>query len=529
MTQQTRPLLSRDLWLEHNEEMQESKHEEGEQELLVIEEDESVNEHESLVRLLMDIMLATEKDEFLGKLLEDEEQAQHLGYTIQSGVIYHGGQIVVPDDDEIRTRIISSKHDTPLAGHRGITKTIQLIQRNFTWKKLKESVSAFVQTCDMCNRTKRSLRKPQGLLRPLPTPERPWASISMDFVMPLPESTGFDAVLVVVDRLTKMAHFVPTTSTVDAEGMAKLVLGHIVKLHGLPEDIVSDRGSVFTSRVWELMCKELHIERKLSTAWHPQTDGQTERINQIMEQYLRAFCSYRQDDWVDLLPFAEFSYNNAESATTKVSPFAANYGFNPTMDFVTIENDNVRRTGTLLDDIRETQNYLKQEIEIAKDRYKHFADQRRRSEDIMQVGDMVWLSMDNIKTTRPMKKLDYQWSGPFKILERIKDTAYKLDLPKTMRIHNIFHPSKLKKYDNKNAPPRAHVQPPLALVIEDQEFHHIEVILDSRRMGRSIQYLVHWAGYGVNDQTWEPYSTLNEDAPDMIQEFHRRNPDKPRL
>lgn len=349
----------------------------------------------------------------------------------------------------------------------------------------------------------------------------------MDFVMPLPMSQGFDAILVVVDRLTKMAHFIPTYTTVDTLGVAKLIISEVVRLHGLPADIVSDRGTVFTSRIWEQLCARLGIDRKLSTAYHPQTDGQTERVNQIMEQYLRAYCNYRQDDWRELLPVAEFSYNNGDSATTNLSPFAANYGFNPKMDFMETVTSVGDQGELVLKNISDIQGFAKQEIRLAQERYKRFADLKRQPEPGYSEGEYVWLSTDNLKTTRPMKKLDYQWIGPYKVIRKIKDSAYALELPATMKIHNVFHPSKLKKKTTLNAPPRNYVPPDMPVVIEGQEFHEVEAILDSRRRGRSVQYLVHWKGYGINDRTWEPYRMLYEDVPNLLAIYHREHPGKP--
>lgn len=340
--------------------------------------------------------------------------------------------------------------------------------------------------------------------------------------MPLPTSEGHDAILVVVDRFTKMAHFLPTVTTVTAEGTARLILDNIVKLHGLPDDIISDRGAVFNSRLWELMCAQLGIERKLSSAYHPETDGQTERINQVMEQYIRTYCSYKQDNWTGLLSQAEFAYNNAESATTNMSPFAANYGFNPSMDFDNTWSDNDPNRTDLLVDIRQIQKYLRQEIDRAQERYKYFADQRRQPDPGYQSGDRVWLSTKHIKTTRPMKKLDYQYLGPYRIRRKIKDTAYELELPRTMRIHNVFHPSLLKTYHGVGPPRQVEPRTP-PVVVQGDEFHEIEEILDYRKTGRSIQYLVGWKNYGVGDRTWEPASTLEQDAPELVSEFHRRN------
>ena len=171
-------------------------------------------------------------------------------------------------------------------------------------------VEEYIASCPECKRAKSSRHKPYGPLRFLPIPERPWNSISMDFIEGLPTSDGFDTILVVVDRLTKMAIFIPTTKEASAPELAYLFLQNVFAKHGVPADIVSDRGKHFVSRFWASLCSLLKIKSNLSTAYHPETDGQTERINQKIEQYLRLFINYHQTDWVNWLPTAEFAYNN---------------------------------------------------------------------------------------------------------------------------------------------------------------------------------------------------------------------------
>ena len=171
-------------------------------------------------------------------------------------------------------------------------------------------VRQYVKGCDLCQRNKSSCHAPYGDLNPLEIPSRNWESISMDFITDLPTSHGYDTLLVVVDRLSKQAHFIPTIKSLDAPDLARLYVTLVFKLHGLPSSIISDRGTVFTSLFWKELTSQLGVQLKLSTAYHPQTDGQTEQVNQCVEQYLRNFCSYQQDDWVDWVALAEFQYNN---------------------------------------------------------------------------------------------------------------------------------------------------------------------------------------------------------------------------
>src|SRR5690606_21533840 len=220
-------------------------------------------------------------------------------------------------------------HDSKLAGHFGQHKTLELIRRNFYWPKMEEMVEHYVSTCDNCQRNKTTRHKRFGLLHPLETPYAPWDSISMDFIVQLPQSAGHTQIWVVVDRFTKMARFIALPTKCKAPDLAKLFLKEIFRFHGLPLDIVSDRDSRFTSNFWKELMDLLEIKRNMSTAFHPQSDGQTERVNQTLEAYLRAFANYEQSNWSSLLHVAEFAYNNSESSATKMTPFYANFGFHP--------------------------------------------------------------------------------------------------------------------------------------------------------------------------------------------------------
>jgi hypothetical protein len=258
------------------------------------------------------------------------------------GLLRKQGKIFIPGASALRTEILQRSHDDPLAGHFGFERTTQLIRKSFFWATLEKDVKEYIASCDICQRTKTKRHRPYGELASLPVPEGPWQEITMDFIIGLPPSrrvdSVYDSVLVVVDRFTKMAKYIPCRKTIDAEQLAELLIGTIFKDFGLPKGIVSDRGSVFTSNFWSSVCWTLRIKRRLSTAFHPQTDGQTERQNQTLEQYLRQYCTYHQDDWASLLSHAEFAYNNSVHASTRVSPFFALYGFHPRVDINVEDN-----------------------------------------------------------------------------------------------------------------------------------------------------------------------------------------------
>ncbi len=235
----------------------------------------------------------------------------------------------MPNNRELRRDIVKIHHDMPAAGHPGRYKTLELVSRNYWWPLMSQFINKYVEACDNCLRSKPKLHSAYKQLKPNETPERRWGMISMDFIMPLPKSEGYTGILVVMDRLTKMAHFIPIKKTIDSIETAQTLMKQVFKLHGLPDKIISDRGSQFASHVLQEMYKVLGITVALSTAYHPQTDGQTERVNQDLETYLRLFCTHQQDDWSTWLHLAEFAYNNRHHSTIKTSPFYANNLTNP--------------------------------------------------------------------------------------------------------------------------------------------------------------------------------------------------------
>jgi len=353
----------------------------------------------------------------------------------------------------------------------------------------------------------------------------------MDFIVELPPSKGFDAIYVCVDRLTKMSHFIATNSSVSAEDTARLYLQNVVKLHGLPDDIVSDRGTQFTSKFTRCLLKLCEIHSNLSTAYHPQSDGQTERVNQVLEQYLRIFCDYQQDNWADLLPLAEFAYNNSKHASTQVSPFYANYGYHPRLSVEITKSQETQHNPAAegwVKHLRRIHEELQENLKVAQRHYKASHDKRVKKAPPFQVGDLVWLSRKNISTSRPSAKLDVKRLGPFKILRVVGDSqmAFKLELPHQMRIHPVFHVSLLTPYQANIIPGRRQPTSPPPIIIHGEEEYEVERVLDSRIWYGKLQYYVDWKGYGPHDRTWEPAEGL-ENAAERVAEFHRDYPLRP--
>src|SRR6202008_1417822 len=290
------------------------------------------------------------------------------------------------------------------------------------------------------------------------------------------------------------------------------------------------RGSAFARKFWGELCRNLGVSRRLSTAFHPQTDGQTERQNQSMEQYLRAYVNYQQDDWVDFLPLAEFAYNNSVNATTGMTPFFANYGMHPKFAVASIGKPSKDSSSIAADLLRrqmeQIEEHLKDQIMKASAYQAHYYDDKH-SQVSFSAGDQVYLRTDNIKTKRPCKKLDHTKIGPYTILERIGLQAYRLDLPANIRIHKDFHVSYLEPY-RKNEITGRLLEPPPPVEVEGDFEHEVESILDSRVLRKTLQYRVKWKGYNnPDDDTWEPLENVVH-ASDLVAEFHYKYPDKPR-
>ena len=251
----------------------------------------------------------------------------------------------------------------------------------------------------------------------------------MDFIVKLPRSEGFDTILVIVDRLTKMSLFIPTTTNITSEQLADLYVTHVFSKHGVPADIVSDRGTEFTSKFWRSLGTRLNMKLNFSTAYRPQTDGQTERTNQTLEQYLRLYCNYRQDNWVELLPLAEFAYNNASHSSTQVSPFFANYGYHPSINVSFDHPIDSPQAHDFARSLSELHSYLREQIRVTQEQEVRTTNQSRLPSPEFAEGQLVWLNSKNIKTARPSEKLDHRRLGPFRILEKVSSHAFRLKLP----------------------------------------------------------------------------------------------------
>ena len=418
-----------------------------------------------------------------------------------------------------RARVLQWGHASRLSGHPGNTRTLSFIQRRFWWPGMRGDVEDFVAACSVCAQAKIPHQSPQGLLQPLPIPHRPWSHIAMDFVTGLPPSNHFTTILTIVDRFSKAVHFVPLIKLPSASETAHLLVQHVIRLHGIPTDIVSDRGPQFISRFWKAFCTLLGTTVSLTSGFHPQSNGQTERANQCLETVLRCLCASHPASWSTQLPWAEYAINGQTSATSKLSPFECCLGYQPPLFPSQEEEVGVSSAVDFIRRCKRTWRATRTNLVKAGQRMKEQADRRRRPAPSYRVGQRVWLSTRDIPIRGGTRKLAPRYVGPFTITHVISPTAVRLRLPTTMRrIHPTFHVSRVKPAVT-HALASAPVGPPPPRIIGGGETFTVRRLLDARRRGRGWQYLVDWEGYGPEHRAWTPARFILDKT--LISEFHR--------
>jgi hypothetical protein len=380
-----------------------------------------------------------------------------------------------------------------------------------------------VAVCDVCQWVKAEHQRPAGLLHPLKIPEWKWEEIGMDFIFSLPRvSAGNDTIWVIVDRLTKVAHFIPMRSIYMGAKLAELYMARIVCLHGVPKKIVSDRGSQFTSRLWQKLHESLETKLNFSSAYHPQTDSQTERTNQVLEDMLRACALKHGGSWDRSLPYAEFSYNNSYQASLKMSPFEALYGRKcrtPLYWDQTGERQFFRTE--IIQEVEEQVCMIQENLRIAQTRHKSYADNRRRPVEFEE-GDHVYLKVSPIRGMRRFKvkgTLSPRFIGPFKILKRVGEMAYQLELPDHLSdVHDVFHVSQLKKCIRV---PEEQLPMEELSVQGDLTYteHPIKILDTLTRVTRNKvikMCIVQWSPHGEEEATWEREEELRIEFPHLF-------------
>lgn len=443
----------------------------------------------------------------------------------------HDRCIYVPNDRGVKTRLLKEVHDSPIGGHVGIRKTLWKLAQHYYWPGMRKDVQQYVQSCIACSQNKHSNQAPVGMLQPIPIPNNRWEVWSMDLIGPLPmTSRGHDTIVVMVDKLTKLAHFAPTVITITAPQLAEIVLTRIVLQHGIPKAIISDRDPRFTGHMWRALWKMLSTELNMSTAYHPESDGQTERMNRTLEEMLRSYVNEKGTDWDRHLATAELAYNTTAQDSTGYSPFRLSYGIDARlpMDHALAEskmNDNPTAV-ELVQRWNADMVQARYNLQQAQERQSFYVNQHRR-EYVYKVGDQVMLTTRNMRGR--MGKLNPRYIGPYVIKRVLSPLNVELDLPSTMRIRPIFHVSKLKSYvavDAEMFPGRKQLDRPAPVVEADgSEYYKIDCILDKRRKkvrNRYVtQYLVKWLGYDTSEATWVTSKDFTEDAHTFIDEYEQ--------
>lgn len=455
---------------------------------------------------------------------------------VEGGLVWIGAAMRVPDTERARTLVVQECHDAPTAGHLGRDKTLAAVKLRFVWPKMGDWVERYVASCVRCQLNKPSNQRPAGELMPLPIPARPWQQISIDFVGPLPRTkSGKDGIAVMVCRFSKMKHTTAVDMKMGAPAAVRVVWQEVVRLHGVPETIVHDRDPRFTAGFWRAFWAELQTQLGISTAYHPQTDGQTERENRTLVEAIRSFVGKDHTDWDEHLPALELALNSAVQASTGVSPFKMVYGREAALPVdvrlrTPVSTQANPAAGELHVQLNEQWERAAESLQRAQERQKRLADKKRRRERFA-VGDQVLLSTDNIrgvgaKELQQAVKFGPRFIGPFAVERVVNRNAYRLELPPSFGIHPTVNVSRLRRYVDGSAefPMRAaeHWRPEAEAVLDangDKEWE-VERVLAQRGSNRRRQYLVLWRGFPLWEATWEAAENL-ANAGEKLRQFER--------
>ena len=439
-----------------------------------------------------------------------------------AGFCFKDNRVAVPNVNNLRQQIFEAFHSPSMAGHFGAEKTSHAISQYYWWPNSTVDIRDWCTACPHCQTNKPLSGKPGGLLQPLPIPKGAWDSVSVDFITGLPETArGYDSIMVVVDRLTKMAHFMPTTSRATALDVADLFYRNVWCKHGLSLDIVSDRDPKFCSDVWKRLTELWPMSESMSTGFHPQTDGQTERMNRTLQQMLRNYVAPDQSDWDLYLAPAEFAYNNAKQSSTGFTPFLLNYGRHPRTPAAVIFRPRGGAASSVpaAEDFVELMDNLRKRateaITSAQSSQKAYADGKRKLVTF-SVGEKVLLSTQNLKLKDAgSRKLLPRYIGPFEITHDLGKCAYRLKLPSKLKCHPVFHVSLLRKWRASG-----NYQPPPWELIQEDGGSVVERILAHRevtRLTRTVrEYLIQWSGAPAENATWILESRV---PPSMVHEY----------
>jgi transposase InsO family protein len=490
----------------------------------------------SLALLAMDKDQETDSD-LISSLRTDnasgfkrEREQLGKGYSVEDGLLLYNGRLCVRRHTELCTKLIREAHDQVSTAHPGGMATYRLLAPKYHWIGMGADCKTYVANCRSCRYANPRQTKQQGYLHPLPIPDYPMQHLCMDFKSFPPDKHGFDAILVFIDRLGKDSVSIPCHKTTDAKGLAQLFIQWIYRFGHCPESITSDRGPQFVSAFWTEFCRIIGVKLKLSTAYHKQTDGQTEIMNKYIDQRLRPFVNFHQDNWSELIPLMDHAQMTLPHSSIGMAPYRLKFGLDPrtSWDWNSPKATNPREqlnyeeATTLADRMHSVWDWAKENMQKAQEKMQKSVNQHRRPID-WQVGDKVYLSTKNLKINRPSRKLSEQWTGPFEVLEQVGH-SYRLKLPPGSNIHDVFAPDVLSKDPNNPLPGQANPNPP-AVIVEGEQEWEVQEVLASRLFRRQLQYQVKWLGHDT-DPTWYPAENF-QNAPHRLRKFHQDNPSQP--
>ncbi|QRW23049.1 Retrotransposable element Tf2 protein [Rhizoctonia solani] len=467
------------------------------------------NTSEAELEIITDIQAKLREDPSLEPIIKD--------YNWEEDLLWYQGKLVVPDNKPLKEKLLREFHDSPLAGHPGQQQTLELLSCNYWWPGMKSSAKEWVECCPVCQ-ANQCAHAPVIALKPLEVPPFPFHTISYNFITGFPKSQGHNAILVVIDLFSKFGHFIPTSKKVTAKGLADLFITNVWKLHGLPIKTILDRGTTFTGKFLKALYQRLGVKPAFSSAYHPESDGQTERVNQFIKFYLCSYVAANHSDWATWLPLAEYAYNNAKHAATGKTPFELVYGRNPVMSPSNVPS-NVPEADQVADTLagacgpREWKE-AKAALRMSKERMVR----EKGTIPKYSIGKKVWLDGKNVELRTNSNKLDPKQLGPFKITEKISSHAYCLKLLESLKIHNVFYVGFLSKAHKSPNQPFPEQPPPET--IEGEEEYKVEQIIDSKQQQGKWFYLIKWKGYGPEDNSWEPEELL-EHSQEEIKRFNQ--------
>lgn len=456
-------------------------------------------------------------------------------------------RLFTPEDHRLRLRILEDHHRDNRAGHPGPKGMHRLLLRNYFWPGMKSDCKRYADNCTTCRRSKARNVKKQGLLQPLPVPQRKWLDITVDYIQDLPpckrNGRTYRNILIIVDRLTKGRIYEPT-ETRSMKELLEVMHRRVFCTKGLPRSIVSDRGRSFVSRFWNRYCQRYRVRIKLSSANHPETDGQSEIAVKICKTFLRSYINYTQDDWLDFLPDAEFTANNSVSETTGMTPFFAELGYHPRTGaeppgiYDGPGRPEIESADQLVNRTEAIREWLQDEIVWAQEEHQRHANKHRQPHPEYRLGDEVYVDARHFAAERPSISLGYKNAGPWPITRIIDNKAYELKLPQQMindGVTPVFHPWKLHLAPNNPYPgQRREPQPPVMITVDGETEPHpewqVDCIVDCRETRRlGLQYKAtfegNWDEWNANPP-WQPWTDFRN-APEKVLEFHNTHPDKP--